>query len=665
MIQPQDSLSRVTLYFRLTLVTLCAFAGCFFAYVWSEKQIDRANMDCIRSLKLEQELRQSSDDLTRMVRTYVVTGDAVYKQHFQEILAIRDGKRGRPLRYENIYWDLVIDDLKRPSATGPAVSLIDRMHEAGYTQQEFNKLAEAKYKSDALTNLEFAAMTLTETDPSSVSKRQQAILMVHNQSYHQAKAAIMQPISEFIELVEQRTSQQIYATELTALLLRYLFVVLGLLLGWFIWCIRRNMHAVLGGSVTEVHAHMAKIDKGGFLTPTAALAGSEKSVINLLTETKNQLHSNQTQRQLAEQALRVSEERFHLAFAGSNDGLWDRYNGQDDVYYSPRWKSMLGYAEHELANTYATWRSHIHPEDLESVIKKIDTSMHGNADRFQHEYRMRTKNGQYLWVLNRGMIVRNAQGQASRLIGIQSDISEQKYVETMKNDFISTVSHELRTPLTSIHGALYLLDAGVMGELPPKALDLIKMAGKNSQRLIDLINQILDMEKLMSGAMMFQSEEIDALAALEQAVTINTSFASSFGVRLLNQTPDAKCIVIGDADRIVQIISNLLSNAVKFSHTGGLVTLRLIAANGFACIEVEDTGVGIPLAFRNKLFGEFSQANSSNTRQQGGTGLGLTIAKKMVTKMGGEIGYVSEIDKGSTFWFTVPLKPQTDQGVLT
>ena len=168
----------------------------FVFYVRAEKQIDALNDQRHLSLHLSSELRQSSDDLTRMVRTYVITGDPTYKQHYQEILGIRDGTRPRPLDYQNVYWDLVQPDDQRPRPTGPAVPLLELMQQAAFSAAEFAKLAEAKGNSDALTRTEFAAMQLLETGE---ENRGIARAMLHDAAYHQAKAGIMRPIGQFIE----------------------------------------------------------------------------------------------------------------------------------------------------------------------------------------------------------------------------------------------------------------------------------------------------------------------------------------------------------------------------------------------------------------------------------------------------------------------------------
>lgn len=210
------------------LLILCVV---FTAYIYSEKQIDRANELRIQSYFLAEELRQSSDDLTRMVRTYIITGDSIYKQHFQEILDIRNGKLPRPTSYNNIYWDLVLPDNVRPRAYGEKKPLLQLMKEAGFTDVEFAELSKAKANSDLLTNIEFAAMKLIEpTNATKEFNRNQASLMLNDLAYHKAKAGIMQPISNFNQMMDKRTLANIHYAETTAMVLRMFVMLFGILL---------------------------------------------------------------------------------------------------------------------------------------------------------------------------------------------------------------------------------------------------------------------------------------------------------------------------------------------------------------------------------------------------------------------------------------------------
>ena len=239
-------------------------------------------------------------------------------------------------------------------------------------------------------------------------------------------------------------------------------------------------------------------------------------------------------------------------------------------------------------------------------------------------------------------------------VGFVLDLREQKRIDHLKSEFISIVSHELRTPLTSIRGSMGLLESGVVGELPAKALQLVQIAHKNSQRLTALVNDILDMEKLATGQMTLKMREIDLLELVKQALDANAPYAETYRVRYQLHTELAQAMVLADSDRMMQVMANLLSNAAKFSSDGDVVLVRLFAKENHYLIEVEDHGRGIPAEFHDRIFGKFAQATDSSTRQKEGAGLGLHISKTLVEKMQGNISFSSEEKIKTVFWISLP-----------
>jgi PAS domain S-box-containing protein len=397
------------------------------------------------------------------------------------------------------------------------------------------------------------------------------------------------------------------------------------------------------------------------LAASIAAHTKELACANALLEEENRkmVHADHEKEQ-AMAALRISEERFSFALEGSGDGVWDWDMVRGTLQLSNRWKEIFGYAEDEIGETPSEWFALIHPDDLANVMLVIEANQDGEIPNFASEHRMRHKNGDYLWVLMRGMVVlRDRDGLPLRIIGTHTDISDRKEIDRMKNTFISTVSHELRTPLTSIRGSLSLLENGVFGPMPPKALEMIKLASKNSVRLITLVNDILDMDKLLSGQMPIHADPVDMVALVEHAIAVNAGYATAYKVHYrLTDYPESS-IAIGDFDRIMQVMANLLSNAAKFSKPEQEVEVRIMSADSMIRVEVEDHGIGIALEFQDRIFGEFAQANSTNTRHSGGTGLGLNISKKLIEKMEGKVGYHTRIGEGTTFWFTLPSSLNT------
>lgn len=243
--------------------------------------------------------------------------------------------------------------------------------------------------------------------------------------------------------------------------------------------------------------------------------------------------------------------------------------------------------------------------------------------------------------------------------GIIRDLSERHEIERIQKEFVSVVSHELRTPVTSIIGSLKLLDGGLAGKLPDEAGSMLSIALNNSERLIRLINDILDLEKIESGRVQLRRDPCDLGAIVSQSLEENRAYADRFAVALnLAKTVQGQATVIGDPDRLAQVLNNLISNAVKHSSTGGAVDVTLEAHSAGYQIAVTDYGTGIPENFQDRVFLKFQQADSSDTRQVDGSGLGLTITKAIVEEHGGHIGFDSEPGEKTRFWVDLPIDHQ-------
>jgi PAS domain S-box-containing protein len=252
-------------------------------------------------------------------------------------------------------------------------------------------------------------------------------------------------------------------------------------------------------------------------------------------------------------------------------------------------------------------------------------------------------------------VSRSEHGGQPLYIGLVRDITERKRVEKMKAEFISTVSHELRTPLTSIRGALGLLSGGAVGELPAQVNAMLKIASNNTERLLLLINDILDMQKIESGQLTLRFQSLEVTPFLHQVLHDLAGYGEQHRVRFVLAREAAGVQVYADKDRLTQVMANLLSNAAKFSPRGGQVEVAVDQLPTGLRISVTDHGPGIPPEFHAKLFERFTQADSSDTRSRGGTGLGLAITKAIVEKHGGQIGFVTQVGAGTTFYVDLPL----------
>jgi len=234
------------------------------------------------------------------------------------------------------------------------------------------------------------------------------------------------------------------------------------------------------------------------------------------------------------------------------------------------------------------------------------------------------------------------------------DITEQKKVNAMKDEFVSIVSHELKTPITSIDGSLKLLLGGVMGELPDKIVNILNLASRNSVRLIELINDILDIQKMEAGQMQYLIEEIPIGPLVKATVEESGGYVEKYGVSIEIKHLD-DVYVSADKLKIGQVLLNLLSNSIKFSEKGRSVNVYSEINGDYVRVHVKDDGVGIPDNFKDKIFNKFSQSELSITRKSDGTGLGLSIAKQIVEHFGGRIDFTSEMNVGTDFYFDLPI----------
>ncbi|MBN1606038.1 MAG: diguanylate cyclase [Polyangiaceae bacterium] len=362
-------------FFWLSLGLFVLFSAAFVYYIDTEKQIDRANDGRLASFLLADELRQSSDDLTRMIRTYVATGNSVYKQHYQEILDIRNGLKPRPLDYQDVYWDLVLDDDARPRPFGRAVSLLALMRQSGFTSREFAKLKEAMAASDALTRTEYAAMALIEsTAPVTEPNRLRATAMLNDTAYHEAKARIMRPIGEFNQVVSARTLQAVRDAQRHAARTRAGLVLIGVLLAFS-----------LGHLLTAItRAKRANAETGAVFR-----AVFDNAAVGLAQIT------------LDGRVLNVNQEYCRL----------------------------IGHSSEEVLSPGFTFEALTPPEDLDAERAQVERLLRGEADRFTLVKRFARPDGQMTWVDLCVDSLRDESGKPISFISAAVDITESKLAE--------------------------------------------------------------------------------------------------------------------------------------------------------------------------------------------------------------------------------------------
>jgi len=285
--------------------------------------------------------------------------------------------------------------------------------------------------------------------------------------------------------------------------------------------------------------------------------------------------------------------------------------------------------------------------ERQGQLRYKDNGKTQKLDPYQVQYRK--MDGQAFWSETIGAPLRDSEDRLLGFLAAGRDITDRLQAETAKQEFISVVSHELRTPLTSISASLELLKSGITESTGGHTASLIDIAHRNSKRLMRLINDILDAEKIRSGKMVCDLQSMDLNAALDQSVDEMKVYGDDFGVRLAktgNQTP---AIVFADRGRILQILANLISNAVKVSKQGDRVEIGVAERDGGHALFVRDFGPGIPEEARDKIFERFTQIDSTTTRKISGTGLGLSITRALVVQMGGKISFETNNGEGTTF----------------
>lgn len=308
---------------------------------------------------------------------------------------------------------------------------------------------------------------------------------------------------------------------------------------------------------------------------------------------------------------------------------------------------MWGYEPNKLLGS--TVVGLIDPADHEMLWEQLETAIASNTVA-SFENKVHCKDGSVKEILWSG----NWSAEKQLLFCVAHDITKRKELERLKHDFLAMVSHDLRTPLTTVTGVAKLMLASAFGPLPELAAEKLKIVVKNVDRLLALINDLLDIEKLEAGELQLSLEETAVQAILERSCQALEGMAKEKGVELVVE-PVAG-VIQADGDRLIQAIVNLLSNAIKFSPEGSAVRLSAVFDRGMCEVRIADKGRGIPESYRATIFERFKQVEAADGKRSKGTGLGLPISKKIVEGHGGQIGVDSEIGVGSTFWFRVPVR---------
>ncbi|SIO56248.1 PAS domain S-box-containing protein [Singulisphaera sp. GP187] len=411
------------------------------------------------------------------------------------------------------------------------------------------------------------------------------------------------------------------------------------------------------GEITWVHARAAVLpsDDGGI----AGHVGTLEDISG---------------RKLAEKELRQSELRFQMLAHATNDAAWDRDLVTNGLWMNDCVRTLFGYPQDAVGPDGSWWSDRVHPEDRERIETSIQALLDGEGSYWSGEYRFRHEDGSYLDVFDRGYVIRDEAMRPVRMIGSMMDISERKRAEAeirkaqqtavaanqAKSEFLANMSHEIRTPM---NGVLGMLDLTLRSRLEPRQREFLALAKSSAETLLRLLNDILDFSKIEAGLLELESVPLSLRETIGDNLKTLALQADKKGLELTHSVaPDVPDAVLGDPGRLSQIFVNLVGNAMKFTERGEVaVRVDLGARAGDAIdlhVTVRDTGIGILPEKQPQIFAAFTQADSSTTRQFGGTGLGLTICAHLVQSMGGRLWLESVVGQGSTFHFTARLSLQ-------
>ncbi|MEB3161034.1 MAG: ATP-binding protein, partial [Synechocystis sp.] len=385
-----------------------------------------------------------------------------------------------------------------------------------------------------------------------------------------------------------------------------------------------------------------------------------------------QLATEIQERERIERVLRESEERYDLAVSGTNDGLWDWDICQGKIYYSPVWKKILGYQPNAIPFNQP-WLTKVHPDDRQEFQAAITDHLNGPEVVFSQTLRLENAAGDYVWVDVKGNCLRNQTGKAYRMVGTITDISDKKAVEAelrrakenaesanrTKSEFLANISHEIRTPMNAILGFCELLQGSLKS---PRSQSYLAAIGSSSKTLMALIDDILDISKIEAGKLVLHRDLVDLNAILAETKQIFLQKAQNKGIKLVTQLIcPVPPVVYFDEVRLRQILFNIVGNAIKFTEKGQ-VSIQIIGhlekysdrtsspGNPMQLtIQVVDTGIGIAPADQKRIFDVFTQSEGQSTRKYGGTGLGLTITKRLTQLLGGTLSLESQLGQGSIF----------------
>ncbi len=653
------------LFILLLIVNSMALTSVVFIlseYQRAIKQLEDAYIMQHRSLVLADELRQSSDDLTRMARTYVITDDEMFKEQFHTVLDIRNGEEPRPKYYNRIYWDFFTLKGTKPILDGEKISLRTLMQEAGFPEEELELLYKSQQESDDLTNLEAKAMNAIKgifqdkNEKFTVFAKPDFKLareIMYGEQYHKAKIAIMKPLNEFYQEFENRTQKRVNKAHITVkkmesyLNVAVLFLIVLFVFSFIFIILYRIIHP------------LELLNKG-----MLSLARNDMDIILpqkvFMDEVSEMIGAVQVFKDNAIQLISSQEQNKRLLdLAG--EGIFGLDSRGRFIFVNPTASKLLGYSSEELIGQYVnkTIGKHLfkkgaqQKERLMLVSKEEQTFLSKKGLEFPIDY-VSTPIFNNKEILEGSVVVfSDITKRKKHEDELKAATLEAQNANLSKSVFLTNMSHELRTPLNAILGfATLLKKSSTLNEVEKQNLQTIRNSGEH---LLSIINEILEFAKIEAGKIsinLTQSnlhkllKEIESMF-IERCADKNLDFIFTIEG---NVPKYIKC----DEKRVRQIFINILGNALKFTNSGK-IEVRIKYIKKKLKISVIDTGIGMNTKSKELVFKPFEQMGESKHKQKG-TGLGLTITKELIEKMNGKISFDSKENIGTTFELEIEIE---------
>ena len=671
---------RVLFGTLLALVMLLA-AGLFSVTILQRDtatQRTDAEHQRVTSFRLSDQMRQSSNDLTRMVRLYVETGAPRYRRYYDEILAIRRGNAPRPRNYDSSFWDRVLAEGDAGVRTGPPRSLPELMRRARFSQAEFTALNASLAASDNLAKLERRVMDAVAPRIARGVDRAYAgdvgpqYRRLVDDPYHREKGRIMAAIERFTALVDRRTSARSEAlqnrTERLLVSQTGILALLGITLLLTLALAARTIARPLA-RLTAVTWRIARGDwserapQAG-VAELRELAGDFNAMADAVGRDLAGRRSAELQAREASERLRTIADRVPGAVFQFHVGV----DGGLSVRFASRDGSVHGVDRNEDVDFPSVARA-VHVEDRGAWLDSMVLAARAGGP-WLHEYRVHMRSGAIAWMQAQAIGVPAGDG-SGELYGYVADITERRALEDelrraraaaesadrAKSAFLAMMSHELRTPLVAVTGTLEVL---ALGDLADEQRMLVGVATRSARSLLDVIGDVLDFSKIEAGHLDLAPLPTAVGALAEDVVTQHRLAAPGRAVEL-RVALDGRLAARHDVDpvRLRQVIGNLVGNSVKFTHAGFVeVRVEVLGESGDGArqqiaLVVQDSGIGVSQADQERLFEPFEQAASDAARQGGGTGLGLVICRQLVEAMGGSVEMTSVLGEGTTMRITL------------